>query len=308
MRRYLLPIGLFVFFFGMVLPGMLYYLAEEQKSRGVESGRSAALAVAQSQPQLKFQASGEAQKGAFDEMEALRISQAAIGNRVGDYTFLDRSGRKVRMADYRGKPLVISMIYTHCPFVCATVTRNLSAIKASQDALGADNFGVLTVGFDTENDTPEAMDDFAKRMEVNLPKWEFVSSDPETIRKLSRDLGFVFIPTEEGGFNHTTQTTFVDAQGKVYRQIYGEEFDNRTLLEPLKEMIYNIKTAEPGLAGLSSKVKLFCTVYDPKAGKYKVSYTYFYGIGAALLISLLILWWIVVQYRRSPRRDYPNPG
>lgn len=244
----------------------------------------------------------------FDEKEALRISQAAIGNQIGDYIFLDRSGRKVRLADYRGKPLVISMIYTHCPFVCATTTRSLSALKASQDALGADNFGVLTVGFDTENDTPEAMDDFARRMGVNLPKWEFVSSDAETIGKLSKDIGFTYIPTEEGGFSHITQTTFVDAQGKVYRQIYGDEFENKTLLEPLREMIYNIKTAEPGLAGLSNKVKLFCTVYDPKAGKYKVSYNYFYGIGAGVLISLLILWWIVVEYRRSPKRNHPSHG
>lgn len=252
------------------------------------------------------QAQPEAPARVFSEKEALSISQAAIGKQVGDYTFMDRSGRRVRMKDYRGKPLVISMIYTHCPFVCATTTRSLSALKASQDALGVDNFNVLTVGFDTENDTPEAMDDFAKRMGVNLPKWDFVSADAEIIERLSKDLGFSYVPTEEGGFNHITQTTFLDAQGKVYRQIYGDEFDNRTLLEPLREMIYNIKTAEPGLAGMSNKVKLFCTVYDPKAGKYKVSYGFFYGIGAGVLISLLISWWIIIQYRRSPKRKPPT--
>lgn len=242
----------------------------------------------------------------FNEKEALRISQAAVGNQLGDYTFLDRSGRKVRLADYRGKPLVISMIYTHCPFVCATTTRSLTALKLSQDALGADSFGVLTVGFDTENDTPEAMNDFAKRMGVNLPKWDFVSADPETIKKLSKDLGFTYFPTDEGGFNHITQTTFVDGKGKVYSQIYGEEFENKTLLEPLKDMIYNIKTAQPGLAGFSSKVKLFCTVYDEKSGKYEVSYNYFYAVGAGIIMSLLIGWWLVHEYRRSPKRNYPR--
>lgn len=302
MRRYLLPIGLAVLFFGVVLPGMLYYLAQELQANHPAPDKPAASAA-------KLQANGGwVEPLVFEEKDALRISQAAIGNQLGDYTFLDRSGRKVRLSDYRGKPLVISMIYTHCPFVCATTTRSLSALKASQDALGADNFGVLTVGFDTENDTPEAMADFANRMGVNLPKWEFVSADPETIRKLSRDLGFVFVPTEEGGFNHTTQTTFVNAQGKVYRHIYGDEFDNMTLLEPLREMIYNIKTAEPGLAGLSNRVKLFCTVYDSKSGAYKVSYTYFYGIGASFLVSLLVIWWIVYHYRRSPKRDYPKHG
>jgi len=248
----------------------------------------------------------------FDEKQALKISQGAIGNKLGDYTFLNRSGRKVRLSDYRGKPLVVSMIYTHCPFICATTTRNLSALKLSRDALGPDSFSVLTIGFDTVNDTPKAMDDFAQRMDVKLPNWEFVSADPKTIKKLSKDLGFVFFPSPEGGFEHITQTTFVDGNGIVNLQIYGEEFENRTLLEPLKNMIYNVKstdpiynfgTAESGFAGIAKSVKLFCTVYDSKTGMYTVDYSFFYGIGMGILMSLFIIWWIIGEYRRSPKRS-----
>jgi len=249
----------------------------------------------------------------FDEKQALKISQAAIGNQLGDYTFLNRSGRKVHLSDYRGKPLVISMIYTHCPFVCATTTRNLSALKLSRDALGADSFGVLTIGFDTENDTPQAMDDFASRMEVKLPNWEFVSADAKTIRQLSKDLGFVFFPSPIGGFDHITQTTFVDGKGRVNLQIYGEEFENRTLLEPLRNMIYNVKSTDPiynfetsesGFAGIAKSVRLFCTVYDTKTGKYTLDYSFFYGIGMGILMSAFIIWWIIGECRRSPKRSH----
>lgn len=246
--------------------------------------------------------SASASPQVFNEAEALKISQAAIGKQVGDYTFVDRSGRKVRLSDYRGKPLVISMIYTNCPIVCATITRNLTALKKSQEALGADSFGVLTVGFDAENDTPKTMGYFATRNDVDLPNWDFVSADPDTIKKLSSDLGFVFFPSAEGGFNHIAQTSFVDGKGKVYLQIYGEEFENKTLLQPLKDMIYNVQSVEPGLAGVSNRVRLFCTVYDRKTGEFKVNYNYFYGIGMGLLSSLLILWWLVHEYRRSPKR------
>lgn len=242
----------------------------------------------------------------LDEKAALQISQSVIGKQLGDYTFLSRNGRKVRLSDYRGKPLVIDMIYTHCPFVCATKTRNLDALKLSREALGADSFRVLTIGFDTENDTPEAMDDFSKRINAKIPNWEFVSADAETIKNLSRDLGFVFSPAENGGFDHITQTTFVDENGKVYQQIYGEDFDNKTLLAPLKNMIYKIKTSESGLAGVSNRIRLFCTIYDAKTGKYNVDYSYFYGIGMGILVSLFIIWWIVIEYRRSPKRSYPR--
>lgn len=297
MHPYLLTLSIAVF----LSPAFPSLAQQGRDISGVGMYKSAVSAAKQAQRDGAIPGPGN-----FDEAEALKISQKAIGNQLGDYTFLDRSGRKVRLSDYRGKPLVISMIYTHCPFVCATTTRSLSAIKQSQDALGTDSFGVLTVGFDTENDTPEAMGDFAKRMDVNLPNWEFVSADQDTIKKLSKDLGFVFFPTDEGGFNHTTQTTFVDGKGKVYLHIYGEEFDNKTLLQPLKDLVYNIKTAQPGFAGLSNKVRLFCTVYDTKTGNYRIDYGYFYGVGLGVLVSLIIALWIVFEYRRSPKRNYPG--
>lgn len=282
--------------FGVLLPGMLFYL-----SQGWNNGRVAVDKSASSAKQHVQAVTPISQMP--DEKEILRISQAAIGNKVGDYTFTDRSGRKVRLADYRGKPLVISMIYTHCPIICATTTRSLTALKLSQSAFGADSFGVLTIGFDTENDTPEAMDLFAKRMDVDLKNWDFVSADPETIKKLSKDLGFTFYPTDEGGFNHITQTTFIDQEGKVYRQIYGEEFLNKTLLEPMRDMIYKIKTSESGLTGVMNKVILFCTVYDTKTGKYVVNYNEIYGFGWGFFVSFLVIWWLVVEFRRSPKRE-----
>ena len=302
MHRYVIPLVFTIFISAIVFVATLPNWAVNHHTGGVAQNQPTS-----HEPKLQSHTPvGEASNQTFDEREALRISQAAVGNKLGDYTFLDRSGRTVRLADYRGKPLVISMIYTHCPFICATTTRNLSALKLSQSAFGADSFGVLTIGFDTENDTPEAMGDFAKRMGTDLKNWEFVSADPETIKKLSKELGFSFYPTDEGGFNHITQTTFVDAQGKIYRQIYGDEFENKTLLQPLRDMIYNVQTKAPGIDGFSNKVRLFCTIYDSKTGKYEVNYSYFYGIGWSIFVSLLILWWIVVEYRRSPKRSHPE--
>jgi protein SCO1/2 len=306
MYRYLFALGLSILI-------SIVSTADAREVNGVgQNLYEKAVAISKSQDQDDDQAPKY-----FDDKQALMISQGAIGNKLGEYTFVNRKGKVIRMSDYLGKPLVISMIYTHCPFVCATTTRNLTALKLSRDALGPDSFSVLTIGFDAANDTPLAMDDFAQRMDVKLPNWEFVSADKNTIKSLSRDLGFVFFPSPEGGFEHITQTTFVDGNGVVNTQIYGEEFGTRTLLEPLKSMIYGVKPTDPvysfkssdgGFAGVLKSVKLFCTVYDTKTGRYTVDYSFFYGIGMGVLLSIFIIWWIVGEYRRSPRRNSPHHG
>ena len=62
---------------------------------------------------------------ALDPSAALRASQAAIGRPVGDFALLDREGRPVRLAGYRGKPLLVNFIFTGCFQVCPTSTRAL---------------------------------------------------------------------------------------------------------------------------------------------------------------------------------------
>ena len=68
----------------------------------------------------------------FDEKTALTESQAAIGRRLGDYRFTDSDGRPVRLADLRGKPLVVSFVYTGCFQVCPATTQFLG--KAVSEA------------------------------------------------------------------------------------------------------------------------------------------------------------------------------
>ncbi len=61
----------------------------------------------------------------LDEEKALKLSQSVVNQPVGDFTLLDRDEKPVRLASYRGKPLLVSFIYTGCFEVCPTTTKNL---------------------------------------------------------------------------------------------------------------------------------------------------------------------------------------
>jgi len=85
---------------------------------------------------------------AFDPDEALKFSQSVIGKPIGDYAFLDRKGKTVRLADYRGKPLVVSFVYTGCFQVCPAATQFLKLADEKARVR-------LVSQFDWENTIPE---------------------------------------------------------------------------------------------------------------------------------------------------------
>jgi protein SCO1/2 len=235
---------------------------------------------------------------AYDESAALARSQAAMGNRVDDYEFLDGEGRRVTLGALRGKPVVISLIYTSCYHICPTVTTNLArVVKIAQDALGEDSFSVLTIGFDTPVDTPDRMREFGKR-KGNIDNWYFVSASTETINRLSDDVGFRYFSSPKG-FDHLIQATVLDADGKVYRQIYGTAPEPPALVEPLKELLYGNPVAASPMKSLLNNVRLFCTVYDPTTGRYHFDYSLFVSIAIGIVTLGSTAVFIVHAWRKT---------
>ncbi|MCY4003664.1 MAG: SCO family protein [Rhodospirillales bacterium] len=225
---------------------------------------------------------------AFDPDQALADSQAALGRTLSGYEFRDPSLRRFTLSEFRGRPLLINLVYTSCAFGCPLVIETLAdSIDVAREAVGRDSFQVLTIGFDTRMDTPERMREFAANHGIRDDGWRFASADSETIGRLSKDLGFLFFPSAKG-FDHLTQTTVVDADGVIYRQVYGAMFDAPFLVEPLKDLVFGRQSVPTSYEGLLNRIRLFCTIYDPWSGRYRFDYSPFIGIavGVTLLGTL----------------------
>jgi protein SCO1 len=238
----------------------------------------------------------DARSTLFNETEALAYSQQAIGRAVADQSFVDADGKPVRLADFRGRPVVLSMIYTSCEDICPLIVEHVAdAVAQADKALGAGRFVVLTVGFDTHADTPSRLRAYRAAHRIDRPDWYLLSGDVATVERLAADTGFLFAP-RAGGFDHLAQTTVLDADGRVYRQVYGSDFASPALVEPLKQLV--LGTSDGGLTftALANRVRLLCTIYDPATGRYRFSYAIFVGlaIGAASLgavaASIVRMW------------------
>jgi protein SCO1/2 len=235
----------------------------------------------------------------FDEKAALATSQAAVGRVIGNYSLIDSRGKTVRLEDLRGRPVLISLIYTSCYHTCPLLTKHLAQIvEVAREALGNDSFTVLTIGFDSAVDTPERMRIYAHERGINISEWYFLSADPATINALTRELGFVFFKSPKG-FDHLAQVTLLDAQGHVYAQIYGDNFPTPTLVEPLKQLVFGAPAQARSVSDWVNGVRLFCTVYDPSSGRYRFDYSLFIAIGIGLVSLGAVAVFLVRAWRQG---------
>ena len=235
---------------------------------------------------LASAAAATPQSGPINSNDALRVSEAAIGRQLPAATLVDQHGRVLELASLRGRPLVLNFVYTSCAFVCPTLTAHLKdVVRVGRDALGANSFNVLTVGFDTRVDTPQRMAQFARERGIDLPGWYFASGDSTTIGALAAAAGFQFAP-QTGGFDHVAQVTIVDPEGRVYRQVYGPDFEPPLLVDPLKNLLLGATRSEPPTTRWLTTVRLLCSAYDPRSGRYRFDYSLIVEIAIGLLCTI----------------------
>ena len=240
-----------------------------------------------------------AAQGSYDREAALAVSQGVLGQAIGDHTFRNVEGQSFELQSLRGKPLVISLIYTSCHHVCPVITANIEKnTEIAREALGNDAFSIVTIGFDWRVDTPDRMRMYASAKNIDVPGWHFLSGDEASVAAISKAVGFQFFATPKG-FDHLSQTTILDAEGKVYRQVYGQDFTTQQFVEPLKELVFDTPRDAGMVDHWVDTFKLFCTVYDPNTGRYAFDYSIFTMIVVGVLCLGAILTFLITEWRRA---------
>jgi len=243
----------------------------------------------------------------LDQSAALLASQAVVGKTVSDFTLLNREGRPIRLSQYRGKPLLVSFIYTGCFQVCPVTTRSLQrAIKAGQNVFRSDQFNVVSIGFNQPADSPQSLKSFALKNHIDAPNWEFLSPHASIVEPLTREFGFNYTQTA-AGFDHVLQATLLDANGRIYKQIYGAELDAQAIGEPLVQLLRETPVPQHfQLADFIDRVRIVCTYYDPNTGRYRFKYGLLIEVAGGITFALAMLWFFLGEWRARRRACRAN--
>ena len=165
---------------------------------------------------------------------AVDITGAEIG---GDFALTDHNSRKVSLADFRGKAVVLFFGFTQCPDVCPTTLSDMAKVMK---LLGPDaaRVQVLFVTVDPERDTPELLKAYVPQFN---PAFLGLYGDAEATAKVAKDFR-IYVqkrPTGAPGqytIDHSAQTLVFDVNGKVRLFLnYGMEPDK--IASDLKKLL-----------------------------------------------------------------------
>ena len=108
---------------------------------------------------------------------------------VPDFTFTERSGRKVGLADLKGKVWVAQFFYTHCTDICPLTVPQMGLFHLEYlndpDFRSAVRFVSITV--DPERDTPPVLRNYAEHFSADPDLWLFLTGDKAATVRLAQE-------------------------------------------------------------------------------------------------------------------------
>ena len=95
------------------------------------------------------------------------------GTAAPNFRLTDQNGKQVSLSQFKGEPVVLTFLYTHCPDVCPLTAEKLHTVMQSLGS-NAQHVAVLAVSVDPKGDTQAAVINFSKVHNM-LAYWHYLT-------------------------------------------------------------------------------------------------------------------------------------
>lgn len=169
------------------------------------------------------------------------------------FTLEDQYGLPINSNDLLGRMVFINFTYTRCGEDCAAQREQLVALREylrAEGSLGSEVL-LLTISFDPERDTREALQTYAAQLAADRRSWRFATGDPPELKALiGGELGFYYgQPDTNGMIKHDQRVILVDSNGMIRARYAAERLHVRAFLRDI-----DLVRQELGSSGLMRQV------------------------------------------------------
>jgi protein SCO1 len=206
--------------------------------------------------------------------------------------FTDESGKQVKLGDFLGKPVILTLVYYTCEHICPQLLAGLAQALPRLAMTPGKDYRMITVSFD-ETDKPQAAaatkHNYIKAIGTPFPEaaWKFLTGPKESIQDLTGAVGFSY-RKDSHGFTHPVVLIFITPEGNISSYFYVTKFQYGAAY-PIAftsfDLNMGLTQAAQGKAVTGFKrALLYCFSHEPP-GQSKF-FTFIFGMGIVTLVAL----------------------
>jgi protein SCO1/2 len=146
------------------------------------------------------------------------------GDAVPDFKLVNQSGRSIHLAQFRGRAVLLTFIYTRCQLqeFCPRMSNNFASIDKAlaDDPPAYAKTHLLSISFDPQHDTPPVLKRYGEdytglHEKATFTHWEFAAPSEKELAAMTKFFNMGITPGDAGSLNHSLSTVLIGKDGRV---------------------------------------------------------------------------------------------
>ena len=155
-----------------------------------------------------------------------------------DFKLVDQNGSMISLADYRGKVVVLTFLYTRCPDECPLIASKLAAVSRSIGA-AMDQSAFVGISVDPANDSRIEIVKFVQIHNLE-GKLHYLSGTPEQLQPVWTAYSLYVASGPAGNplpsVAHSSRVILIDKAGNE-RVNFGSDFDTADVVFDIRALL-----------------------------------------------------------------------
>lgn len=170
----------------------------------------------------------------------------AAGDVVPNFKLLNQSGRTIDFAQFKGKVLLITFVYTRCPLAdfCVRMSRNFADIDkvlAADPAVYAKTH-LLSISFDPSYDTPKVLRSYGgaytgRYTKETFTHWDFAAPSEKELPAMTQFFNVGVTPGDSKTLTHSLSTVLIGKDGKIVAWYPNNEWQPVDVVAAMKKAV-----------------------------------------------------------------------
>lgn len=184
-------------------------------------------------------------QGKPDYKPAVTYNDLEPGEAIPDFAFRNQDGRTIRLAQFKGKVVLLTFIYTRCPLpnFCVRMSRNFAEIdkQLQKDPALYAKTHLVSVSFDPKYDTPQVLRSYGGAYTGNYTKetfahWDFAAPAEKELPQVLQFFDVGATPEADRTITHSLSTVVIAPDEKLDKWYPGNEWTVDQVMAEVKKL------------------------------------------------------------------------
>ena len=157
-------------------------------------------------------------------------SSGLLGTSLGgvpapDFSLVDQNGKQVSLSQFKGEPVILTFLYTHCPDACPLTASKLHQVVVNLGS-SSQHIAIVAISVDPKGDTPTTVNTFSKAHGLlGYSNWHYLLGTEAQLSPVWSSYSVYSAPqaAQTNSVDHTTALFVIDRQGHE-RAYFGGDF------------------------------------------------------------------------------------